>query len=96
MRPDPFYLDGLVPETEPGDQPIPVSLDIKYHPVVTNHIDGRICLPDVMEITPDSFFAYPVPGLQRIFCIAMIIIKFCQRLAADNIHNGKVTEKVGF
>lgn len=62
MGPDPFYLDGLVPETKPGHQPIPVALDIKYHPVVTNHIGGRICLPDVVEITPDSFFAYLVPG----------------------------------
>ena len=96
MGPNPFYSYSLVPEAKPSHQPISVSLDIKYHPVVTNHIGCRVRLPDVMEITPDSFFTYSIPGFQCVFCIAMIIVKFCQRSAADNIHNGKVNEKVGF
>lgn len=95
MGPDPFYLDRLVPEAEPCDKPVFVSLDIKDHPIIANHISGGIGFLHLIEVTPFSPPAYLVPGFQWVFRIGMNCIKLRQGPPTDYIHNVKITKKVG-
>lgn len=95
MRSDPFYLYGFVPEAEPCQKAVLVSLNIKYHPVVTYYIGRRIYMPYLIKIPPNSLLAHPIPGLQGLFSISMFLAEFRQGLSADYIHNINVIRKVG-
>jgi hypothetical protein len=95
VSPDPFYLNHLVLEAEPGNKPVFISFYIKDHPVIANNISGRIGHLHIVVVIPVGFPAHPVPGFQRSFRIGMNSIKLRQGPSADYVHNVKVNNKVG-
>ena len=85
MRQHAAHIQTLEPVVDLGYEPVPVSFDVEYCPLL-HRIRGGKCLSDIREILPGRFLWDAKPGVQCCFEVRVAQRCFSQLFAADHMH----------